>query len=692
MPMSWLRRNRKILMGILVVVLMVAWGALPALRYLATGGGQTRGRIRGEPVGPRELQQASNELSSLTRFGLLQRNSGIGGFIFAGEESRGVGMEAVWRYLVLAREAEAADIRVLDDELQGLFGPESPLPPGDRSLRRGLLNLIRISKLFAFRMDTVHTGTVEQWMDYYHQNYEAKVRLVEFQPEIFESVVEVTQEEVRDFYEERRERSPDPRTGTPGYLAPERVRLEYAFAPVEDYTEQVSVTEEEIKEYYEENKSDYQIEEPEDPEEEPPAEEEEDTQETPEQPEEQEGNEAEEEAATEEADNPDNPATESEENAEEETDAEDEETPAEPVEETGEAEEDPEAGEEEAPEEEEPRYQPLEEVREEIGEELTQQKAQQMAADQVEKALDDLEEAAGNYVNEPLPLQQMAKRHGLRYARPTAGDGRRFLSRSEIRSAVPGGSAVAGRIFDEELQINFTFQVETGDGPLVGQVLERRDTQPEPFEVIKDRVERDLRRHRSMEKARTLAGKLKKNASETSLDQAVAEMNERLVNLLGPPPKAEKPEQETGETPETGEEGEEPAADGAEQTEAGEGEDAEGEEEQEPEEPAYLAVHETGFVSLSRPQIEALGARRPMVVREALTLPDGELAVVVEDPPDPACYLIEKLEGREPDPAGFWMWMQQQQFRTMFMGPQRELQSWLDGLLEKSPPPADEEK
>jgi hypothetical protein len=683
MAMSWLRRNRKVLMGILVVALMVAWGALPALKYLATGSGPTRGRIRGEPVGPRELQQASNQLSSLTRFGLLQRNSGIGGFIFAGQQSRGAGVEAVWRYLVLAREAEAADIRVLNEELQGLFGPESPLPRGDRSLRRGLVNLIRISKLFAFRMDTVHTGTVEQWMEYYHQNYEAKLRLVEFQPEIFEPVIGITQQEVREFYDERREQSPDPRTGTPGYLAPERVRLEYAFAPVEDYKEKVSVSEEEIEQYYQDNKADYEIEEPEEPEEEPPTEEEEETGESPQQTEGQEVTEAEEEEGTEGEDNPDNPGAESEADPDEETAAE---SPAE-------SDHGDESGEEKTPEEEGPQYQPLEDVREEIRGELLQQKAERMASDQLEKVLDDLEAASSDYVNEPLPLQQMAKRHGLRYARPTAGNGRRFLSRSEIRSAVPGGSQVAGRIFDEELQINFTFQVETGEGPLVGQVLERREAQPETFEAVKDRVERDLRRHRSMAKARTLAGKLKKNAAETSLDQAVAEMNERLVNLLGPPPKEENPENETGEAPESGEEGEEPAEEGAEKTDGGEAEEADGEEEeQDSGEPAYLAVHETDFVSLSQPRIEALDTRRPTVVREALTVPEGEMAVVVEDPPDPACYLIEKLQGREADPAGFWMWMQQQQFRTMFVGPQRELQSWLDGLLEESPPPADEEK
>jgi hypothetical protein len=682
MAMSWLRRNRKILIGVLVAVLMVAWGALPALRYLVTSGAQTRGEIRGETVGARDLQRASRELSSLTQAGVLQRNRGIGGFIFGDQETRGASTGAVWRYLVLAREAEAANIRVLDSELQGIFAPEGPLPRGDRYLRNGVVNLIRISKLQAFRTDTIHTGMAEQWLDYYHQNYETKLRLVELPSEIFLPLVEIAGDEVMEFYEQRKEQPPEPRTGAPGYLAPDRVRLEYAFASVEEFKEQVSVTDEEIKEYYEEHKSEYEIEEPEEEEQEPKSDDErpEGASETP-----KEGDETESQPETE-AGDPGDPAGEAKsENAPENKAGEGEipetvdgEDGAE-NEETGEVAQD-------GPEADGPQYQPLEKVREEIEKKLVDQKAERMAAERVEKALDDLEAAASDYVNEPLPLQQMARRYELRYVQPTAGDGRRFLSREEIRSALPGGSRAARRVFDEDLQINYVSLVETQEGPLVVQVLERRDARPEPFEVVRERVEQDLRQQKALEEAQTLAEKLMAAASEKSLEQAVKEMNERLVNLLGPPPA--KDETEADESADGGEEEDETA----EASPGEEAEDVEPVQQETTEEPQYLRVIETEYLSLSQARIEALGARRQEVVRKGLTLPQGEMALVSEGPPDSAWYVIEKVAEREPDPAGFWAWMQQERFRTMFMGPRVELQAWLDSLLEKSPPPTEEEK
>lgn len=637
MPMSWLRRNRKILMAVMVVVLMVAWGALPALRYMAGGEGRTRGTIRGEPVGPREMQRASRELSSLTRFGLLRRARGLSGFIFGEQESQRASMEAVWRYLVLVREAEAAGVDVVAGEMQGIFAPQGPLPGNDPVLRRAVLNLIKISKLYAFRMETSHVGTAQQWMDYNFRRYAVKLRTVELDPDIFIPVVETSPSEVREFYEERKEQLPDERTGTIGYQAPQRVRMEYALASIEDAEKAVQVSEQQIKDYYEENKSEYVIEEDEAGE-----------------------DEGEEEETGENAAESETP---SDEEANEESSAD----------ETAEGDEEP-AAEEEGGEatEEEPEYKPLSEVRDEIIKTLTERKAKEHAREKVEKVLDDLEEVSVDYLNEPLPVEQMARRHGLTYARPTVADGRELLSREEIQSTVPGGSKVAQRIFDEELQKNYYSLVETTAGPMVIQILERREPEPKPFDSVREQVRSDLRRHKALQQAKTVAEKIRQKAGENSLAAAVRETNGRLTNLLGPPPEpAEETDEKEEEKPEEGAESSEEA--------------------EKKEEGVYLEVNESGFISRSDMGMEAFGTRRPEIIRTAVGLEDGEVAMVVSQPPEAACFVIERLAARQPDPGGFWPWQQQQRFRTMFFGPQQEVQAWLDELLEESPPPSEEE-
>ena len=50
MMMRWFRRNQKLLMAALVVMLMLAWGAIPTISSLVTRKSMPRGKIRGETV------------------------------------------------------------------------------------------------------------------------------------------------------------------------------------------------------------------------------------------------------------------------------------------------------------------------------------------------------------------------------------------------------------------------------------------------------------------------------------------------------------------------------------------------------------------------------------------------------------------------------------------------------------------
>ncbi len=608
MATGWMRENRKIVLAVLVVVLMVAWGAIPALRYLMVDGGRTYGTIRGEQIGPTQMRKAGRELNKLRQAGVLRPDKGIGGFIFGGESKAG-GTDAAWRYLVLLHEARSAEIHVMPGEYQGLFAPQGPLPTGDSTLRDGIINLIKISKLMAFQRGTTYVSTAEQWMDYNYKQYELDLNLVQIDPTVFRSQVEVTPDEIRDFYEAHKNIRPDTKGGRVGYKAPPRAKMEYAIASVEECKKLVDVSEGEIKKYYQEHKGEYEIK--------------------------KEKGETAEETKDDSPGENDGEAKESEENENNEN----------------------------------PRYKPLKEVREQIKETLVENKAEKLAREKVEKALEDLDATTAQFMNEPHPVQQMAKRYDCQYVVPVTDGGRKYLSRKEMKKQVPGGSKVVKRVFDQAIEINYYSFLETPEGPMIVQVLDRKKAQPEPFEEVREKVEDDLRREKALNRARTVADNLVARVRETSLDAAVKTMNEQLLAELGPLPANGK--NENGAQPDDEKGSEKPDEAAARKN--------------------YLQVKNTGYIPRTQAVIQAVGARCPNVLEKATLMETGALKAVVERARgEMAVYVVEKNGARNPSAAGFWPWKQRRRLMTLFTAPRKKTQRWLDGLMKRFPLPTTE--
>ena len=678
MVMKWFRRNQKLLLAIMVGVLMVAWGALPGLSWLARRGASKRGEIGGRTVSEEDLRSAALQLDACVRQRLLQKGTLIGQFIFADQEDAATPRatsDAVWRYLILVREAEAAGVQVTADELQNLFA-QTRLPSDDRALWTAVGNLLRILKLLTYQEECVQVTNPELWMEYNYQERAAKIRLVELKPELFLSQVDATPEEVKAFYEERRDAQPDLRTGKVGYQAPERVRLEYALARVEDFEKQVSVSEEEIRAFYEEHQDEFK-----------PPENKEESQQGKEEP----GQEGAGEAGTEpEAGEapPGAPAEQPQEGESGETPSTGTEKeqggdpPGEPgVEAPGQstlpdaqpAPEKPGPAEQgTATEQEQPgqQAQPLSpEIQEKIRKELVNERAREAARQQVEKVLDDLEEVAESYVNQPWPLEQMAKRHDLHYETARTETGELLLGRRDVQLKVPGGAQVAGRVFDENLEPNVPSLLDTPPGSLVIQVLERREPEARPFEEVADQVRGDVLRIKGLAKARTVAEKLKESAAASSLDQAVGEMNERLNKLLG------EPEQPAGSPTEESADESNPADTGVQTSR-----------------PTWLKVEQSDFIPRYSTYVPVLGKARPDVVREAFRLDADELAVVEESGPDPACYVIQKVGEKAAAPALFYESGDMLRGFAAYRKRQLAVQGWLNGLAAKMPPPVQKGK
>lgn len=86
----------------------------------------------------------------------------------------------------------------------------------------------------------------------------AKVPVEDF----VEKTGEPKEEELKKLYDQYKEVAGDAESGVPGLLQPHKVNVEYLVASIADYEKQVTVTEEEAKKYYEENKDEFRLKDP----------------------------------------------------------------------------------------------------------------------------------------------------------------------------------------------------------------------------------------------------------------------------------------------------------------------------------------------------------------------------------------------------------------------------------------------
>ncbi len=582
----WFHRHRRYLLAGLVVMLMVAWGALGTLSRFAQPRQGAMGSVRGEAVDSRDLLEASKTLQVALRLGMADAQTmyvlrlrgapthteaalillfrALRDFVFE-QGAKANDPEAAWRFLVLQREAEADGVEVTTQELEEAIAflpvlwDEKSFSVANYRAFLGVVGvsegemvacvsrLAKVAKLLCLKRGTIGGTYAELWMSYVYGNEQMRVNYVEVDSSLFLPLVEVSDEQVRAFYDEHKEVPPDPAAGRIGYMAPERVKVEYALAPVDKLAAEVEVAEQDVAKYYEANKEQFRTEE-----------------------------------SSEHGDVTDGgePAGGSE--------------GAEPKP-TG------------------PQYRSLDEARAEIRGKLAQEKATEKAGELVGTLQRELESVAGQFANEPQPLQQMARRYGLEYHVADAPGGGGLLTRQELEALAPEGKQMAESAFAHDVGLCHPRTILSGEQPVIYQVLERRDPEPLAFDQVAETVRQDCIQSEALDKAAAFAREVKDRVVEVGFEQGLEAMNQRLGNLLGT--HVPSAEEEGAAWP--------------------------------------LTVKRSDLFGRISDYVPGIDRSVPEVVKAAFKLEEMEVAAVSEGPPVSRCYVIRPAERQEASREAF---------------------------------------
>ncbi len=297
----WFRQHQRYMIAGLVILLMASWGVLSTVRSLV-GTPTKKETISGRTVQQADLEDGQQALTMMLRLGLLSGQtpyymtqlhapiratvkmrtlaSDFASFVFAGQEGQpqlNVTREATWRYLVLLYDAEAEGVEVTDGEITELLDslPQFSDQNGfnrdayaamlaqsgwtDAAMNRWFTQMCRVAKLINLEREAVLVSNAELWMAYVYSAESVRINYVGLDASLFRPLVQVTDEELQEFYDQHRDELPADSKDGIGYKAPQRVRAEYALVSVDQLAKQVQVTDKEVSDYYDAHKEDYRL-------------------------------------------------------------------------------------------------------------------------------------------------------------------------------------------------------------------------------------------------------------------------------------------------------------------------------------------------------------------------------------------------------------------------------------------------
>jgi len=474
----WLRAKEKVIIVVVCCACMVAWFVGPSILSLITAEQLKSGTIFGRRISGNRVAALAKCLAALTRSR-------------TGEEA----IARAWQAVILEEEAARYGIRATDADVAGMLQANFRGPTGgldeeayltflrNNRLSRsdfetGLQSYLTGKRVEPAVLDSVSLTAEEAWLWYSRQKQQVKARYIQLNGKDLAPLAAVDEDQLRAFHQRYAQ---VPRRGDrPGYLAPERVKIEYVMAPYAKYEAAADITEDQIRDYYESHKEEFRLLTP-----------------------------------------------------EKEKDA--EKQPGEPKDEQS-----TETSAEEAkPEPPAPTYRPLAEVSAEIEQSLRRQTARRVVDelmkqvhDEIWKAYETERETATDIL---ISLGDIAKKLGLdhKITRP--------FSNTEVDKILPGATGLVERAFGQGTKsIGYpSTTLSATDGKFVFQVLEIFPPSPTPYEKVKERVEQDLRVTKGFDLAKEIT---KKAVAEDDMEAAARVVAEEITALLEALPEDSRPE------------------------------------------------------------------------------------------------------------------------------------------------------
>ncbi|HHT9153119.1 MAG TPA: SurA N-terminal domain-containing protein [Candidatus Hypogeohydataceae bacterium YC40] len=254
--LNWLRRQKR-RVYIIMVFAMAAWGIGYSASYLIPR--KPIGVILGEKVYQEEYNDA---LSRWHRVLLRESNLPIGTIVW---EQMVMARQAEKMGIAVTNEEI---MERLQGMAFFMMSHKGGLPPqqqivqtlcqtygvNEDQLVRTFREALLIEKMSTLLASAIKLTDEEAWQRYARENEEVKVGYLAIKAANLMDYMQVSPDEVVSFYNTYKDSFPDPAHGKTGYKEPEKVQIEYVMARYRDAEKQVAVSEEEIKSYYEENK------------------------------------------------------------------------------------------------------------------------------------------------------------------------------------------------------------------------------------------------------------------------------------------------------------------------------------------------------------------------------------------------------------------------------------------------------
>ncbi|HHT9115390.1 MAG TPA: SurA N-terminal domain-containing protein [Candidatus Wunengus californicus] len=471
---SWFRRHQKTVY-IVMIFAMFVWGIGYSIMEMIPK--KPIGKIFGRKV-------TQNEFADM--LGRWQR-------LFFSQAKDSI-VSLVWKQLLFVEEAKRMGIVVTAQEvesaLQGLafqiFGGQINMPRAglmqflcnnfmlnteqiDHTLREALL----VEKLESMlRMSTKMT-TEEIWQRYSLENEQVKFKALTLKAKDFLDSANVTEDEIRAYYEKYKNDEYNETSVKPGYKLPESVNLECLIAKFDDMEKLVSVKEEEMKKYYDDNKeTQFKIitVEP--------------------KPEESKEN----NAATKDASATDKKNSKKEEKETTNDSKTQEKKPS-------------------------PTHKPFAEVKEEIRKTIARQKAMEKAAEVMNKLDEEIYETMDK-AQRPS-FKDLATKYNVAYEIPKGKKSKNeFLTEKDLTEVLPGSDQIIQVAFDRDTY-EPSVPLDFVEGKVILQVINKRSSAPAPFEEIRDSVINDLQMEKGFLKAKEIAEKYAGVTKNSSFDDIV---------------------------------------------------------------------------------------------------------------------------------------------------------------------------